>query len=228
MMVLAAASSTAFQLRFCTGKVCKRQGSPQIAKITQDLHLPLVEVQTCGCLGECGAGPNVAVIPLDGTRPLVVKHVATARRAGDLLRDVCAQQAVDEALLRATELRLAGNAAAGDGRFARAAELYTQGLELQPPVGRHLLLSNRSGVRLEMGDVEGALADADAAAQCAPASFTTAAIRQVEALLRLHRHRAAMECLLAARERHPAFAQTDDYRRTVADIQQALEKAGAA
>lgn len=79
----------------------------------------------------CSAGPNVAVIPLDGTRPLVVKHVATARRAGDLLRDVCAQQAVDEALLRATELRLAGNAAAGDGRFARAAELYTQGLELQ-------------------------------------------------------------------------------------------------
>lgn len=51
---------------------------------------------------------------------------------------------------------------------------------------------------------------------------------QVEALLRLGHHRAAMECLLAARERHPAFAQTDDYRRTVADIQQALEQSGAA
>ncbi|KAL4444073.1 hypothetical protein ABPG75_011810 [Micractinium tetrahymenae] len=227
-MVVAVAHATAFQLRVCTGKVCKRQGSPQVAKFAQDLHLPLVEVQTCGCLGECGNGPNVAVIPLDGTRPLVLRHVSTARRMADLLREVCAQEAVDEALLKATELRLAGNAAARDGQLARAAELYTQGLELQPSAGRHLLLSNRSGVRLEMGDAEGALDDANAAAACAPASFTTAAIRQVEALLRLQHYRAAMECLLAACERHPAFAQTDDYRQTVADIQQALAKAGAA
>lgn len=94
-MVQAVASATPFQLRVCTGKVCKRQGSPQVcfgvgrwrgrllgsaasnmhaqahgrpclcghspltaqvAKFAQDLHLPLVEVQTCGCLGECGWG----------------------------------------------------------------------------------------------------------------------------------------------------------------------------
>ncbi|KAL4429988.1 hypothetical protein ABPG77_004358 [Micractinium sp. CCAP 211/92] len=226
-MAPAVAYSTAFQLRVCTGKVCKRQGSPQVAKFGQDLQLPLVEVQTCGCLGECGAGPNVAVIPLDGTCPLVVRHVGTPRRMAELLRDVCAQQEVDEALLQATELRLAGNAAARGGQLARAERLYTQALELRPPAGRHLLLSNRSGVKLEMGDAEGALADANAAAQCAPASFTTAAIRQVEALVQLQHYRAAMECLLAARERHPAFAQTDNYQRTVADIQQALEESGA-
>ena len=77
------------------------------------------------------AGPNVAVIPLDGTCPLVVRHVANPRRMADLLRDVCAQGAVDEVLLRATELRLAGNVAARGGELARAAQLYTQALDLQ-------------------------------------------------------------------------------------------------
>lgn len=131
-----------------------------------------------------------------------------------------------------------------------------------------------SGVRLELGDAEGALEDASAAADCAPPGFTTAAIRQVrlgracgacgwllgactsparcpsallfrgracfstnphlnlshlpsqvEALLRLRRFRAAMECLLAARQQHPGFADTEDYQRCVADVQAALEAA---
>jgi hypothetical protein len=34
-----------------------------------------------------------------------------------------------------------------------------------------------------------------------------------------------MECLLAARERLPSFGQTDDYRRCVAGVQEALHKA---
>lgn len=50
---------------------------------------------------------------------------------------------VDEALLKATELRLAGNAAARAGDLKRACSLYTVGLDLDPPGGRHLLLSNR-------------------------------------------------------------------------------------
>lgn len=50
---------------------------------------------------------------------------------------------VDETLLKATELRLAGNAAARSGDLKRACTLYTVGLELDPPGGRHLLLSNR-------------------------------------------------------------------------------------
>lgn len=48
---------------------------------------------------------------------------------------------------------------------------------------------------------------------------------QVEALLRLRRFRAAMECLLAARQQHPGFADTEDYQCCVADVQAALEAA---
>ena len=99
---------------------------------------------------------------------------------------------------------------------------------MQPPSGAHLLLSNRSGVRLEAGDAEGALADANAAVECAPASFTTAAVRQVEALLRLQQYRAARECLLAAAQRHPPFGDSPDCQRCSAEVAAALQRAGEA
>lgn len=49
--------------------------------------------------------------------------------------------------------------------------------------------------------------------------------KQVEALLRLQRCRAAMECLLAAKQRHPGFSDTEDYQRCVADVRAALDAA---
>jgi tetratricopeptide (TPR) repeat protein len=162
---------------------------------------------------------------LDGTQPLLLRHVGTPQRMAELLREVCSQQ-VDDTLLKATELRLAGNAAARRGDLQGADELYSRGIELAAPTGRHMLLSNRSGVRLEMGDAAGALDDANAAAECCPPDFTTAAIRQVEALLRLAHHRAAMDCLLAAQERHPSWGQSDEYLRCVADVQKAMAGAG--
>lgn len=42
--------------------------------------------------GACGSGPNVAVIPLDGTTPLVLRHISTPQRAADVLREVCCTQ----------------------------------------------------------------------------------------------------------------------------------------
>jgi hypothetical protein len=54
-----------------------------------------------------------------------------------------------------------------------------QALELDPSLGRHLLLSNRAAVRLVMGEAEGALEDANAAVGCAPPGYTTAYVRQV-------------------------------------------------
>lgn len=48
-------------------------------------------IKTCifALAGACGSGPNVAVIPLDGTTPLVLRHVSTPQRASDMLREVC-------------------------------------------------------------------------------------------------------------------------------------------
>ena len=55
----------------------------------------------------------------------------------------------------------------------KAAEAaYTQGIELDLPKGSHMLYANRSGVRLTLGNSEGAL-------KLAPSTFTTAHIRKV-------------------------------------------------
>lgn len=82
-------------------------------------------------------------------------------------------------MLQATELRLAGNGEARSGNLEKAARLYTSALELHPPYGRHLLLSNRSGVLLSLGRAEEAARDADEAAEIAPEGFRNAFVRQV-------------------------------------------------
>ena len=88
------------------------------------------------------------------------------------------KHAPSSVLGQATECRLAGNAEARSGNLARALELYTAGLEAGPQRGRHLLLANRAGARLALGDAAGAAADADEAAALAPPGFTTCYIRQ--------------------------------------------------
>ena len=77
------------------------------------------------------------------------------------------------------QLRLQGNAEARGGDLKAAEQVYSQALELDIPQGKHLLHANRAGVRLTLGNAEGALHDAQAAVQLAPPTFTTAYIRQV-------------------------------------------------
>jgi hypothetical protein len=79
---------------------------------------------------------------------------------------------------------------------------------------------------LELDDAEAALRDADAAAACAPADFPTAAIRQVEALMRLGRHRDAWQRLAEAREAHPAWGRSEECRHLTASVQAMLQAAG--
>lgn len=77
----------------------------QILQFAQDLHLDGIAVRETGCLGKCGNGPNVAVSPPG----VVMNHMATPARFADAMRAVCGAE-VTLAVLRATELRLAGNA----------------------------------------------------------------------------------------------------------------------
>lgn len=77
------------------------------------------------------------------------------------------------------QLRLQGNAEARGGDLKAAEGVFSQGLELDIPQGKHLLHANRAGVRLTLGNAEGALQDAQAAVKLAPPGFTTAYIRQV-------------------------------------------------
>ena len=236
------AAGVPIEVRICCNKTCRRQGSKLLVQLGKDLGLgPQVEVHEGGCLGgacgvhlslavatmapvmlkvlhipmrpgSCGNGPNVAVIALDGSPPILLHHVATPAKLAEVLSEVCGAP-VNSTLLRATELRLAGNAAARENELEQAITLYTQALDLQPPAGVHLLLSNRSGARLAAGDFQGALQDADAAAAVAPPDFTTAAVRRAEALLALGKPQEAAAGLEAAcAQGQPQFASSDAYR----------------
>lgn len=77
------------------------------------------------------------------------------------------------------QLRLQGNAEARGGDLAAAERAYSKGIALDLAKGKHTLYANRSGVRLTLGNAEGALEDAQAAVKQGPTSFTTAYIRQV-------------------------------------------------
>jgi hypothetical protein len=83
---------------------------------------------------------------------------------------------------QATEKRLAGNAEARGGDLQRAVQLYTEGIEENPPSGLHMLYSNRAGARLASGDKIGAINDANTAAALSPEGFHTAYIRQASCL----------------------------------------------
>jgi len=82
-------------------------------------------------------------------------------------------------LVHSLQLRLQGNAEARGGDLPAAERAYSKGIELEMSTGKHTLHANRSGVRLTLGNAEGALEDAQAAVKLGPASFTTAYIRQV-------------------------------------------------
>ncbi|KAK9804311.1 hypothetical protein WJX72_006242 [[Myrmecia] bisecta] len=203
----------------CTNKTCKKQGSAQAIKFAQDLGLPDVKVEAVGCLGNCGNGPNMVLLP----DKLLLNHVSTPAKMADILRTLCGSD-ISEPLLKATELRLAGNDEARVGNLHAAVELYTQGLEVAPAQMRHLLYANRSGARRGLGDSQGALDDANAAAAAAPPGFTTAFVRQVEAHVALQQFREAAQALEEGARREPSFAKSADYKQLAGGLQQVLQR----
>jgi len=140
----------------------------QILQFAKDLHLPGVEVESTGCVGKCGNGPNVALSPDE----IVFSHVATPATMARVLSEL-GGFAIDAAILKATELRMAANASANGGDFDEAIRLYGEAIALQPAHGLHILYSNRSAAKLSNEDFDGALEDADAAVATSPGDFLT-------------------------------------------------------
>lgn len=238
-------TTTTTEVRICTNKTCRRQGSEAIAKLSSDLEGSLhgaIRTVRSGCLGVCGAGPNVAFLPQE----VVASHVGTPARFLSALEAV-AGVAVSPALMRATTLRLQGNALAREGDLRVAERVYTRALEgggededdgssssssqratssssgasasssslLPAPEGaRHLLLSNRSGVRLALGDAPGALSDAERAVAEGPAGWATALVRLAEARAALGDAEGSAAALRAAKEADPGVEEAVSRRRS--------------
>lgn len=179
------------EVRVCTAKTCRRQGAPAILKLAVDLALPGVAVSGTGCLGGCGAGPNVALLggaatTAAGLPGVVANHVSTPAALFAALASA-GVAVVSPALATATAARLAGNDAARAADWRAAVAHYTRGITAALAGGEdaahalHLLFSNRSGARLSSGDAAGAATDADAAVAAGPAGWATGLVRQVRA-----------------------------------------------
>lgn len=50
-------------VRVCQNRTCKKQGAALVLKAFQSLLIPNVTVTPSGCLGQCGNGPMVLVLP---------------------------------------------------------------------------------------------------------------------------------------------------------------------
>jgi hypothetical protein len=198
-----------------------------MAKLARDLALPGLTVTESGCLGRCGAGPNVAVLPAG----VVVAGLGTPARLIEILA-LASDVDLPTGLLPATSARLAGNAAARAGDWAGAAACFTRGLSI-PSAGAFATASlhaNRSAARLALGDVAGAVADGDAAVEAAAAlpvsssAGTSAAVRQAEARAAAGDHAGAAAALETARLADPAWAGSPAAAALAASL---AEKAGA-
>lgn len=69
------------EIRVCTNRTCRKQGSLQALETLSGIAPPTVTVKTCGCLGRCGSGPNIGILP----EGLIVSHCGTAARAARIL-----------------------------------------------------------------------------------------------------------------------------------------------
>lgn len=110
------------EIRVCVNKTCRRQGSFETLEILTGLSPPDVSVKSCGCLGRCGAGPNVVALPSG----VLVGHCGTAR-AAELMAGLCGAGVSDVSKsLEALALRKRAEGELEKGNFSGAESLLTE------------------------------------------------------------------------------------------------------
>jgi tetratricopeptide (TPR) repeat protein len=193
------------------GKACKKAGSPEIARFLSDVAAMTtgLEVESVGCLGHCGKGPNIVVHQETGQHT-VVHHIATPSDALELLRGLSSSLALSEVDVEAMSLRLQANQKAMSSDLDAAMDLYNKALTLKPSVGRHLIYCNRSALQLQKGFKEEALQDALDALDL-DSKHVKSWIRAIDASYALERYSEAAEMFKLASE-VTAFKSALEYK----------------
>lgn len=205
-----------YELRVCTNRTCRKSGSLQTLELLKGLASPNVTVESCGCLGRCGLGPNLVVLPAG----IFVSHCSTAAHAARLLAIQCGLSD-PENNLKALALKQQGNKAFEAGDITQAELTFSQAIELQPSGGLHLLYANRSAARLAKGDVDAALEDAMQAANLAP-TWHTPLLRQGEAYMSLGDYHAAQAAFAKALLLDPSLRRSRSYQAKVRELDNKL------
>mmetsp|Transcript_35655 Transcript_35655/g.100944 ORF Transcript_35655/g.100944 Transcript_35655/m.100944 type:complete len:184 (-) Transcript_35655:315-866(-) len=120
-----------------------------------------VTVGECGCLGNCGKGPNVEFI-IPGEEGLVFNGIATVEDAANFLEERCGGIPADRAV-KAYRLKQQGDSFASKKDWEAAEQAYTQAMEIGGL--RALIRANRAVVRLKQGSAASAVEDAEAACE---------------------------------------------------------------
>ncbi|PSR84665.1 Hsp70-Hsp90 organizing protein [Actinidia chinensis var. chinensis] len=214
-----AATTASTEIRVCTNRTCRRQGSIETLQTLSGIAPPDVSVNSCGCLGRCGAGPNLVVLP----QAAFVAHCGTPARAAQIMATVCGGDPDSwTSSLAALALRKRAQDVLEKSNDAYEAErLLSQAIDLKPFGGIHVLYKDRSSVRLVMGNMAEALQDAKEASTLAP-KYPEAYICQGDALMAMDQFDAAETYYEMAVELDPSICRSKSFKARVAKLQEKL------
>ncbi|RDY11871.1 Small glutamine-rich tetratricopeptide repeat-containing protein beta [Mucuna pruriens] len=208
------------EIRVCTNRICRRQGSLQTLETLSGVAPPNVAVKSCGCLGRCGGGPNLVVLP-DG---FIVGHCGTAARAAEVMVTLFAGGYDPKSCLDALALRKRADVEFANRNFTEAELLLSQAIDLKPFGGIHVTFKCRSFVRLELGNYSGALEDAEEALALAP-GYSEAYVCQGDAFLALNKFDLAEQSYLASLDIDPSIRRSKSFKARILKLQEKLAAA---
>ncbi|XP_065880747.1 uncharacterized protein [Euphorbia lathyris] len=198
------------EIRVCTNRTCRRQGSFQTLEIIKDLSPPNISVNSSGCLGRCGAGPNVVFLP----QGIIVGHCGTAASAARVIARH-SDDAIDDAAIRnaldALALRKRAEAEIDQANFSQAEILLSQAIHLKSFGGLHNMYKYRSCVRLAMGNYSGALEDAHEALNLAP-QYVEGYMCEGDALVAMEQYDAAEKSYSLCLEIDPTIRHSKPFK----------------
>lgn len=123
-------------LRVCTHKTCRKDGggrelAARFSQIAQ-ASAGVFEVEECGCLGNCGKGPNVAAcLPdVDGGETVKVYNDVFKPATAAAIAEIAFGVAVPDEVVDAQVLNMKATRLCGQDRLGEAEALCRQGLEL--------------------------------------------------------------------------------------------------
>ncbi len=82
-------------------RTCRHEGSLNIADAARELAPPGVTVERTGCLGKCGTGPNLVLLPSG----LTISYCSTPAQLAQLLERQCVNGNGTHTVLQALEVR---------------------------------------------------------------------------------------------------------------------------
>eukprot|EP00271_Cylindrocystis_brebissonii_P000408 TRINITY_DN10500_c0_g1_i1.p1 TRINITY_DN10500_c0_g1~~TRINITY_DN10500_c0_g1_i1.p1 ORF type:complete len:296 (+),score=-4.81 TRINITY_DN10500_c0_g1_i1:174-1061(+) len=197
----------------CTHRTCRKDGALETLDLFRGLAPPDVTVDTCGCLGRCGSGPNAVILPGE----LLVSHCNTPTHVARLLAIQCGAEQ-PETNLRCLELKNRANEAFARGDLDTAEALFSEAIDLKPSGGLHNLYANRSATRLAKNNATGALDDAREAGRVRP-NWSQARVREGDAHASLGSCTEALGAYNRAAEIDGELRRSKQFQRKIREIQ---------